>query len=190
MAEMSAAIVGAFLGAVASAILLYWVWTRQRRTELTEQRTRLATALLVELRSTDYVLRKIYENERAALSGGEIPLAILDRLDRELLCFEPQTVYELLTFRGFCRDVQLLRTSAQRLAPDKVGPFRHHRVRVKAAAAIGLLPTIKAALVSEGGLVMPRKAIAIIPLSELPRIPESPFHHDDSDEDAQGDGGA
>ena len=172
------------LGSISGAFLVYLVWLRKRAIERAEVRQNLATALLVELKSMDWVLRSIYGDTSAALSRGELPMPLLERLDNELLGFEPQTVFELLTFRGFCESVRILRTRAQHMAPELVDDARHRRVRNTAGFAIQLLPDLKKKLEAEGGLTMPRKTVKVLAPFELAVIPISPFHDNDDDSSA------
>jgi hypothetical protein len=88
------------LFALLGAALAYGVWFLQRRHEKAELRTNMATALLIELKSMDWVLRTIHADANAAVSSGELPMPILLRIDPDVLRFSPQTVFELLTFRA------------------------------------------------------------------------------------------
>jgi hypothetical protein len=173
------------LASILGAFLVYFVWLRQRAIERAERRQNLATALLIELKSMDWVLRSIYRDEKAALSLGELPMPLLARLDDGVLGFEPQTVFELLSFRGYCEGVRILRARAQGMAKELVDDARHRHVQSTAGLALQLLPEIKLRLEAEGGVVMPRKSVRSLAPFKLPEIPVSPFHLDDEDETAR-----
>jgi hypothetical protein len=192
--------VSALFGALLGVLLAWGLWRVQQWAQLRERRKNLATAMLVELWSLDWTLRRIAEDEEAAISRGSLPSSLFAEAHRVALDMPPATIHRILLFRGLCNDLDIRRanvgrdfekargsTESQALLRFKQrSESQHYYVRAKAAMALSIVPALFDDLKRAGG-VWSDPGPVVTDGTSLPALPRSPFHHSDApeqDEDA------
>jgi len=139
--------------------------------ERRRERVTVASALLVDLRALEPILLQLYHHEKAGLWRGERPVLFLDALQAEVRGFTPETVQlvgELIRrvndLFGFIKSVS-----------GETRVSVHYPVRAKAGFALQLIPEVKNALPSEGGILPQPRPIDIVYPPDLPEIPPRSF---------------
>lgn len=183
----------ALFGALLGVLLAYFLWLLQQWAQKRERRKNLATAMLVELWSLDWTLRKIYRDEEAATSYGTLPSHLFAEAHRVALEFPPETVFHVLLFRGLCQDIDAVRgrardelekarasTESQALPRfQQRNSQRHHNVRAKAGFALSVSSDLFDDLTKAGGIWRDPGPVKVTDGKALPEIPRSPFGHPD-----------
>lgn len=165
---MSDLIVGSLTTAF-GGLLGYWLGHLKEARERRERRTVLASALLVELRALNGVLRQV--------AGGGVPYGdpfhhpVLEATLGELSLFERETAVALTHFRNLLLDAQHDVRAAHRAQSGDMGPQMFYvlndSVKVKATYAANAIRDVKAALLKSGGQLPP-------PIRERPATREAP----------------
>ena len=143
--EMLAAVVGALIGGIVAFGASWWLVHRdQKRT-----RNRLATALLVELRSAEHMLNLFATD--LDNGTGDFQITHFDRLDEPLLLFDPDAIFRVIDFKNRLQEIRQLRA---RLSEEK-SEARKHRLHSKLVFAAPTVSSLKLAMERNGGLTPP-----------------------------------
>ncbi len=165
MTELLAALLGALLGAVGS----YVATRRLERTREAQKRVALASALRMELRHAEYMLRKFADD--LDNSSGELRLRVFSRLEPELFLLEPDVLYRVTDFHDRVEEVQVLR---KRSGDDK-SRARKHRLHVKIVMALRAVAPLNDGLLRSGGIEPPPEPYAEI--KNWPQLPSRVFDY-------------
>jgi hypothetical protein len=176
-------VIGALL-----AIVAMWLGARlstagQRRDRRRARRT-LATAMLLELRRLDAVLRRVVSLDNPA-SFPSLDHPIIEAALRDLTLFRTDTSARVAQFHGALRGIQ------QEIADYRDNPLRwagrlaelNHLIKGRAAAACRAVPALGKALEREGATPPPH--LGDPPSStpaDSPDLPPSPFGRHEGDD--------
>jgi hypothetical protein len=180
MSELVATIVGAVIGALAVYVLDLRKMRQERRMNAQEEerdrrrrRQAIATALLIDMRTLEFTLRRLYKDQTPGKWRGESPAVLSKTLLSEIIHFTPDTVYRVTEFFGLVRDTYGLIEVAR--GKEKVEDRLHHAIRCKAGFALQAMPPAKDALIGEGGMLPEPKAVEVVYAPDLPKIPDRCF---------------
>ena len=170
----------------------YVLWLIQRELQRRERKKDLATVLIQELWSVDWVLRNLYGEERASLAYGKLPMQLLEDA-RVAMEFPRPVMFNLLLVRGLCDDIRIVMARSREHYPPgdpasdtslsehdrQLIERRNFNVRAKAGFALQLIPELKRQLIAQGGEWQDdRPATVEVHPPDLPEIPPSPFRRD------------
>lgn len=167
-------ILGAGLGYASAR---YESWLERRRSKTT-----LATGMLSELRWLDGLLRQIVQHGPASYYDPlEHPM--IEATLPHLALFDAATAERLSHFHGLLRDTRA-GMNRYRDAPSAVAGRKEeysHFIKAKAYFAASAIPSLRDALVSEGGQLPPPITEKPIEGPDLPPLPPRPFDSFDPD---------
>jgi hypothetical protein len=166
LAPVALVLLSAALGFAAGRVGT-WRDRRKRRLEV-------ATALLIELRWLERILRKLARHKQAASSTVRPLTDVQDRFQADLVLFKPQTLRTLLELRGLIRDIEVSRDTLQG-SLDTLDDKAHHFFRVKASFAAQLIPKLKGMLEREGATVPSDSPVVVLRYPQLPELPPPAF---------------
>jgi hypothetical protein len=176
------------LGA-AIAIVAAWLGARiagaRERSARRRARRTLATAMLLELRRVDAVLRRVVAlDNAAALPALDHP--IMEAALRDLTMFRTDTAARVAQFHGALRGIQ------HEIGDYRDNPLRwagrlaelNQLIKSRAAAACRAVPELMRALEREGGASPPHlsEPAANIAAAGTPDLPPPPFGATDGDD--------
>jgi hypothetical protein len=169
--EIEAAVIGAVVGGVVG----FLVASLRTRIERGRRKRALASVLLLELRSIEYLLRRLFQ-EPDNLTG-DFQSAHFDRLDA--------TVYELsgdatrlaLSFKYRLDEIRQLR----KRQIEKLSSNRRNRLKVKLYVAAQEVHKLKAALRASRGFEPPREEYKELRAGEL-KLPPRAFDYGPQEE--------
>jgi hypothetical protein len=144
-----------------------WRDRRKRRIEV-------ATALLIEFRWLERLLRKLARHKQAASSTVRPLTDVQDRFQADLVLFKPQTLRMLLELRGLLRDIEVSRETLER-SQEPIDDHAHHYFRVRASFAAQLIPMLKGMLEREGGAAPQDSPVVVLRYPQLPDLPPPAF---------------
>jgi hypothetical protein len=169
------AVIGAVTGAVVTALGMYAVGEKQRRDERQDRVHLAATALLIEMRSIDWMVRSMYEDRDAAFSRGRLPVRALESTRRDVLLMPPRVQHAIFLVYGLCEDVEMLRDRYRAEARSDVVWENHLRVRGKAAHAAEAIARCVPLLIELGGVAPDGEPATFLREESLPALPPEPF---------------
>lgn len=168
------------------ALLSAWLGARLARAGERRERRRarqsLATAMLLELRRLDAVLRRVVALDNpAAFPSLDHP--IIEGALRDLTLFDTETAARLAQFHGAVRGIQ------HEIADYRDNPLRwagrlgelNQLIKTRAAAACRAVPDLLRVLERAGGKPPPQLAEPTGDPSDRGHIPPSPFGTSDDD---------
>ncbi len=167
------------------ALCSAWVGARLarggERRERRRARESLATAMLLELRRVDAVLRRVVALDNPA-SFPSLEHPIIEAALRDLTLFEPDTAARIAQFHGALRGIQ------HEIADYRDNPLRwagrlgelNQLIKARAAAACRAVPDLLAALEKAGGAPPPHLGEPAA-AGERSTLPPSPFAGGDDD---------
>gem|GEM_PF-6535272 len=170
--------------ALVSSILAYQFGRRRANEDRAQRAKELATALLIELRWSENVLRDMYLEERPLNFEWYLPFPWFDKLFPELRVFSPETVRAAYEFYGLVLEIQA-RLQMMKGIPE-VSPQDQLLVRAKAGFAVERLAHLFDALTKEGGLLPPVQGMRQVSAGRLPPLPPVIFPEALSGEDVGG----
>lgn len=178
MEEIAAAAIGALVGALAVYRLDVKKLQQERhldaealRVQRAEQRSAIATALIVDCRSVEHIARDLFLNENAAAWRGESPAVLFDALKPELLQLSPAALVRTMALFGAVTDLYEVLRHVRDVELTKLTPRDHWLVRLKAGfVAIEIGPTVDA-LIADGGKLGESKPLRIFNRPDLPHLP-------------------
>lgn len=146
-------------------------------------RRTMASAMLIELRRVDAVLRRLVALDNPA-SFPSLDHPIMEAALRDLTAFKTDTAARIAQFHGALRGIQ------QEIADYRDNPLRwagrlselHQLVKVRAAAACRAVPELMKALEKEGGTPPPQLAESSSAAASSPALPPPPFKSGDGDD--------
>ena len=141
-----------------------------------KRRIAVATALLIELRWLERILRRLACHNQAASSTVRPLTDVQDQFQADFILFKPRTLRTLLHLRGMIRDMELSQETLQRI-PEAIDDSAHHYFRVRAIFAAQLIPTLKGMLEREGATA-PEDWPVIAVYPQLPDLPPPAFPPD------------
>lgn len=160
-------------GICIAALLGYW-FGRQRWLDEKRDRARdLATALLIELRHVEDILREMNRELRPLDFEWYVALPWFEKLFPDTRFFSPATTQAAYQFLGLVQEIEARRADALRL--KQVSDSDHWAIRVKAGAAVQRLAELVAALKMEGGAVPPVTNVQHFSQGQLPVLPPRIF---------------
>jgi hypothetical protein len=133
----------------------------------------LATALLIELRHVESVLRDMYSQERPLDYHWFIPLPWFEKLFPDVRGFSPATTQAAYQFFGLVLEIQ-----------SRIGEMRKYKqitdndqwiIRTKAGSAVQRLAHLVTALQEEGGSLPAITDMQHFDKGELPELPPTVF---------------
>jgi hypothetical protein len=146
---------------------------RRRATEDRKHRAKeIASALLMELRFSEGMLREMYAEEQPMRFLWYVPLPLFDRLFPELRVLSPDAMRLAYTFYGIILEIRARFQFAQ---GHEARPADHHFVRVKAGFALERMRPLVAALKKEGGVLPPLEPLLAVRDMRLPPLPPPLF---------------
>jgi hypothetical protein len=180
MNEVLAAIVGAIVGALAVYVVdirKTGAERREREREIERERRHLrstvATALMLDLRGLETVLRQFVFEDNPAHWLGQKPSLYFDSLRGDVRLFSSHSVPKV---DEFYRRVDNLFTTLEKAAStQKNNPHFDHYIKTTAGFALQSLADAKNALVEEGGQVPPPRVLEVMYYPDLPTIPPLSF---------------
>ena len=169
------ALLGAWLGAVIAGASARSARRRARRT--------LATAMLIELRRMDSVLRRVVGLDNPA-SFPSLDHAIMESALHDLTLFRTETAARIAQFHGALRGIQ------HEIGDYRDDPLRwagrlgelNQLIKARAAAACRAVPDLMKALEREGGAPPPHLGEPSAAATASPDLPPPPFKGGDGDD--------
>jgi hypothetical protein len=178
----------ALLAGALLTIVAMWLGARLssagHRRERRHARRTLATAMLLELRRLDAVLRRVVGLDNPA-SFPSLDHPIIEAALRDLTVFRTDTAARVAQFHGALRGIQ------QEIADYRDNPLRwagrlselNHLIKGRAAAACRAVPALIKALEREGATPPPHLGDPpSTPSADNPDLPPSPFGRHEGDE--------
>jgi hypothetical protein len=182
--EVEAALVGAVVGSGLGILGTYAFGLRKaastraelerdRRATEARERASVASALLLEMRTIEYVLRRFRRRLEPAKWRGALPIRVFPSLLNRITYLPPETLYRVTDFFWLSQDVDFLIRDAQRGDADL--EHLNWLIRLKSAGALASIPAAKEALEREGGVLPDSKTIVIHRYPDLPPLPPPVF---------------
>jgi len=170
--DQSAALLG-FLGVLVGSLLGYWLGRQRWLDEKRDRAADIATALLIELRHVESILRDMYSQQRPLDYYWFVPLPWFEKLFPDTRSFTPATTQAAYQFFGLVLEIQS-RIGEMRKYKD-ITDTDHWIIRAKAGSAVQRLAHLVEALQREGGSLPPIVDMQHFAKGELPKLPPPVF---------------
>lgn len=165
----------ALLGVFVGALLAHFFSEQRTRKSRQVERKALATMLLVEMRTLEVNLRRMFGDLEAAHWRGTLSSPAFDGVGHRLFLFSANTMQEILWFHSMIRDARLIMDDYWRMREDKsIDIGQHHwHTRMRCYHALAGMPEVRAALEGEGGSI-PQPPTGVFKETEHPELPQIP----------------
>jgi hypothetical protein len=138
------------LGAVAGAVCGYFAGRLQRIVGDRHTRSRIASALLAELRSCERAMHRLHEHDSPTVSTVSPPTSLYRAFLTQLPLFDATLIRRITTFYGLLQEIEDAKALGSKQADRSTADAF---IRTKLGFASGMVADIKRDLEAAGGVL-------------------------------------